>query len=123
MNPFGSFTKERRNGPKAPDTLSFPLEERNLHMVAVSTTSPAAAIPNSPLAALQSPSSPPPPARPSTLRMVAVSTSQAIPNSPLAALPKQSPSSPPPNSPPSTLFLMTITFVGLVLARLLSRSD
>ncbi|WZZ52654.1 hypothetical protein YC2023_052761 [Brassica napus] len=123
MNPFGSFTKERRNGPKAPDTVSFPLEERNLHMVAVSTTSPAAAIPNSPLAALQSPSSPPPPARPSTLRMVAVSTSPAIPNSTLAALPKQSPSSPPPNSPPSTLFLMTITFVGLVLARLLSRSD
>ncbi|KAG2287017.1 hypothetical protein Bca4012_031781 [Brassica carinata] len=74
MNPFGSFTKERRNGPKAPDTVSFPLEERNLHMVAVSTTSPAAAIPNSPLAALQSPSSPLPPARPSTLRMVAVST-------------------------------------------------
>ncbi|KAF3562777.1 hypothetical protein DY000_02016323 [Brassica cretica] len=101
----------------------FPLEGRNLRMVAVSTTSPAAAIPNSPLAALQSPSSPPPPARPSTLRMVAVSTSQAIPNSPLAALPKQSPSSPPPNSRPSTLFLMTITFVGLVLARLLSRSD
>ncbi|CAF1853820.1 unnamed protein product [Brassica oleracea] len=89
MNPFGSFTKERRNGPKAPDTLSFPLEGRNLRMVAVSTTSPAAAIPNSPLAALQSPSSPPPPARPSTLRMVAFSTSPAIPNSPLAALPKQ----------------------------------
>ncbi|CAF2267901.1 hypothetical protein HID58_014358 [Brassica napus] len=123
MNPFGSFTKERRNGPKAPDTVSFPLKERNLRMVAVSTTSPAAAIPNSPLAALQSPSYPPPPARPSTLRMVAVSTSPAIPNSPLSALPKQSPSSPPPNLPPSTLFLMTITFVGLVLARLQSRSD